>query len=88
MAKVLKDKSYFENSLNVSLNTVSFSDSGLQTGASMGEIEVIRVTASRKTRTESMSSYYEADQSSATSFEEIIYNTSIYVEYEIGDKIN
>ena len=84
MNKVLADKAYYESTLGVTLKTLSFSDSGLNIGATAGEraVEMIQVSGSRK-RSDLSSLSYESARAPKTSFEEIEYNTTVSVQFEV-----
>lgn len=92
MNKILKDKAYYENTLNVDLNTLSFHDSGLNIGTTDGEIAVerIMVTGTREKQSKTSSGVYEDNYNSPTqqSFEEIKYTTSIRVEFGVSERDN
>lgn len=86
--KILVDKRYYEENLGVTLKTASFYDSGLKSNATLGEqeLEVIQVSGMRLYREEQSRGYSSelaAPPQVQSSFEEIVYTTSISVEYTI-----
>jgi uncharacterized protein YggE len=89
MQKILASKSYYEKTLGVTLKTLSFYDSGIQSNATNGghALEMIRVSGSRKAQDEyNMSSLAKPDYNSQqSSFEEIQYTSDMRVEFEIID---
>lgn len=89
MQKILASKTYYEKTLSVTLKTLSFYDSGIQSNATNGgrALEMIRVTGLREKKDEyATSSLSKPDYNSQqSSFEEIQYTSNMSVEFEIVD---
>ena len=90
MKKILIDKAYYENSLQVELKTVSFHDSGLIDGPTDGEValEAIMVTGLKSKQSATSSNAYNDRNASngQQSFEEIKYTINLRVDFEVFER--
>lgn len=86
MTKILESKAYYESSLQVSLKTRAFYDSGVNIGTTNGELALGRMISHDSSAKRSMlSSSYDPSpfDSESQSFEEILYKISVRVDFEI-----
>lgn len=86
LRKIDNQKQYYEKSLGVQLIPVSFRDTRFQQRPTMGAIAVeeVIVTGLR----ESISSKYDSTEKAEPSFDEVIYQAELAVDYQIVNKTN
>lgn len=86
LANVMRQKAFYESSLDVKLTAIGFRNENIQRKATRGAslVEEIVVTSSKIARydeiSENISAYAESEESS---FDEILYQAGIFVDFKI-----
>lgn len=87
LEKVLGQKEFYEKSLGVKLVPIGFRDSNVRQVATRGAmvLEEVVVTARRREESSYSSSSKYSDELHDPSFDEVVYEASVSVDFRIGD---